>query len=92
MKSTTSIYGEVTNIIAEPDGNNSVIVQLGSVRRRESDLELVQAAPTQEELAAPNARHATAFKEWESNPSDPNRVQELRATLRELGWLKDLPS
>jgi hypothetical protein len=34
----------------------------------------------------PEARRAAAFK------ADPKEVEALRAALRELGWLKDLPS
>jgi hypothetical protein len=86
----SSVYGEITKIIPESDGNDSVIVQ-ASIRRRASDLELM-ARPTAEELSATEARRAAAFKAWQVNPSDPNRVEALRLVLRELGWLKDLPS
>jgi len=87
----SSIDGKITKILPEPDGNDSVVIQI-SIRRRASDLELIPTPPTAEEVSATEARRAAAFKAWEANPSDPNRIEVLRATLRELGWLKDLPS
>ena len=87
----SSIDGKITKILPEPDGNDSVVIQI-SIRRRASDLELIPTPPTAEEASATEARRAAAFKAWEANPSDPNRIEVLRATLRELGWLKDLPS
>jgi hypothetical protein len=86
----SSIYGEITKIIPEPDGNDSVIVR-ASIRRRASDLELM-ARPTVEEVLVTEARRAAGFKAWEVDPSDPNRVEALRLVLPELGWLKDLRS
>jgi hypothetical protein len=87
----SSIDGKITKILPEPDGNDSVVIQI-SIRRRASDLELIPTPPTTEEVSATEARRAAAFKAWEANPSDPNRIEVLRATLRELGWLKDLSS
>jgi hypothetical protein len=92
LKSAVPIYGTISQVIAEPGGNDSVIVQPDPIRRHASDLELIAAPPTTEEVAAAEARHVAAFKAWESNPSDPNRVEALLVALRELGWLKDLPS
>jgi hypothetical protein len=87
----TSIDGKVTKILPEPDGNDTVIVQI-SIRRRASDLELIATSPTAEEVSATVARRAAAFKAWEANPSDLNRVEALELVVRELGLLKDLSS
>jgi hypothetical protein len=87
----SSIDGKITQIIQEPDGNESAVIQI-SIRRRASDVELIPARPNAEEVSATEARHAAAFEAWEANPSDPHGVEALRVVLRELGWLKDLPS
>jgi hypothetical protein len=87
----SSIDGEIAKIVREPDGDDSVVIQI-SIRRRASDLELIPTSPTTEEVSATEARRAAAFKAWEANPSDPNGIEALRAALRELGWMKDLPS
>jgi hypothetical protein len=81
----SSIDGEITKILPEPYGNDTVIIQI-SIRRRASDLELIPTSPTAE-VSATEARRAAAFKAWEANPSDPNGVEALRTALRELGWL-----
>ena len=36
----SSIDGKITKILPEPDGNDSVVIQI-SIRRRASDLELI---------------------------------------------------
>ena len=73
----SSIDGEITKILPEPDGTDTVIIQI-SIRRRASDLELIPTSPTAE-VSATEARRAAAFKAWEANPSDPNGVEALRA-------------
>jgi hypothetical protein len=65
----SSIDGKITKILPEPDGNDSVVIQI-SIRRRASDLELIPTSPTAEEVSATEARRAAAFKAWEANPSD----------------------
>ena len=40
----SSIDGKITKILPEPDGNDSVVIQI-SIRRRASDLELIPTPP-----------------------------------------------
>jgi hypothetical protein len=88
----SSIYGEIDAIIPEPDGNDTVIVQI-SIRRRASDLELMARARPRKRCQRLTPVATLPSKAWEANPSDPNRVEALQLVLREFGWLgEDLPS
>jgi hypothetical protein len=82
------MYGKITHVIPEPDGDDSVVVQLEPIRCHASDLELIPALPTRDEVLATERRHGAVIDAFVSNPSDPQRFQELLVVFRERGWLK----
>ena len=88
LKGWVGKYGKVNHVIAEPDGDDSVIVDLEPVRCRASDLEVIPALPTPEGLKADHDRRGAVIDRFLSNPSDPHSLEELRGVLRELGWLR----
>jgi hypothetical protein len=82
------MYGKITHVIPEPDGDDSVVVQLEPIRCHASDLELIPSFPTRDEVLATERRHGAVIDAFVSNPSDPQRFQELLVVFRERGWLK----
>jgi hypothetical protein len=88
LKRTSPMYGKITHVIPEPDGDDSVVVQLEPIRCHASDLELIPALPTRDEVLATERRHGAVIDAFVSNPSDPQRFQELLVVFRERGWLK----
>lgn len=88
LKRWVGKYGKVNRVIAEPDGDDSVVVDLEPIRCRASDLEVIPALPTREELKADYERQSAICERFQSNPSDPQNLKELLDVLRELGWLR----
>lgn len=87
LKRWVGKYGKVNHVITEPDGDDSVIVDLEPVRCRASDLEVIPALPTAADLKADHDRRGAVIDRFQSNPSDPQNLKELLGVLRELGWL-----
>jgi len=87
LKRVSARYGTITNVIAEPDGNDSVVVQM-NVRCHASDVEPLESPPTTQQMMAEADRHAAVFDGFASNPTDPERLQQVLLSMRQLGWLK----
>jgi len=88
LKRTAPMYGKITHVIPEPGGDDSVVIQLDPIRCHASDLELIQALPTRDEMLATEQRHGAVIDAFVANPSDPQRFQELLVVFRECGLLK----
>lgn len=91
LKRWVGKYGKVKHVIIEPDGDDSVIVDLDPVRCHVSDLEVIPAIPTDDELKAEYDRRVAIIENFTSNPSDPERFQELLNVLRDIGLLPKRP-
>lgn len=82
------MYGKIIHVMPGPDGDDSAVVQPDPIRCHSSDLELIPALPTRDEMLATERRHGAVIEACVSNPSDPQRFQELLVVFRERGWLK----